>query len=372
MAAARRRGNGLALLCTVERVTAKLRPLLWSLPAYIPGRRPQPGQDLARLASNETPLGPLPSVIDAVSRAVAEGNRYPDPAAAQLTAALAAKHGLDESRVAVGCGSVSLIQQMVQISVDAGDEVVYAWRSFEAYPGLVKVAGARPVEVPLDGYEHDLKRMADAVTDRTRLVLLCSPNNPTGPALREADVATFLQSVPDDVLVVLDEAYAEFVDDPEAVDGRRLLADHGNLAVLRTFSKAYGLAGLRVGYCLAASAETASALRQVSVPFQVSIPAQAAALASLDAEDELLQRVQAVIREREPLRQQLLEAGYDVPPSQGNFVWLPTGSDTMRVAQVFDAAGVLVRPFDGDGIRITVTTAADAARVLAAARTARG
>ncbi|MCU1592297.1 MAG: pat [Frankiales bacterium] len=351
-------------------MTPRLRPLLRSLPAYKPGRRPQPGQDLARLASNETPLGPLPSVIEAVAQAVADGNRYPDPAAAQLTEALAAKHGLDESRVAVGCGSVSLIQQLVQISVDAGDEVIYAWRSFEAYPGLVKVAGARPVEVPLDGYAHDLKRMADAVTPATRLVLLCSPNNPTGPALREDDVRTFLQSVPEHVLVVLDEAYAEFLDDPEAVDGRRLLSAHPNLAVLRTFSKAYGLAGLRVGYCLAGSPDTASALRQVAVPFQVSIPAQAAALASLAVEEEQLMRVAAVVREREPLRAALRELGYDVPPSQGNFVWLPTGGDTMRVAQVFDEAGILTRPFDGDGIRITVTTAADSARVVEAARTA--
>jgi histidinol-phosphate aminotransferase len=284
---------------------------------------------------------------------------------------LAAKHSLDESRVAVGCGSVTLIQQLVQITADAGDEVVYAWRSFEAYPGLVKIAGATPVEVPLDGYEHDLKRMADAVTDATRLVILCSPNNPTGPALRHEDVRTFLQSVPSDLLVVIDEAYAEFVTDPEAVDGTRLLDEHPNLAVLRTFSKAYGLAGLRVGYCLAGSPDTAAALRQVAVPFQVSLAAQAAALASLELEAELRQRVEAVVREREPLREALIELGYDVPPAQGNFVWLPVGADTMRVSAVFDDAGVLVRPFEGDGIRITVTTASDSARVIAAAKAAR-
>lgn len=352
-------------------MTAKLRPLLRGLPAYVPGKRPQPGQDLARLASNETPLGLLPGVVEAVAKAVADANRYPDPAATELTAALAARHGVDVSRVAVGCGSVSLIQQLVQIAVDAGDEVVYAWRSFEAYPNIVKVAGATAVQVPLDGYEHDLKSMAAAVTDRTGLVLLCSPNNPTGPALRHSDVQAFLETVPGDVLVVIDEAYAEFLDDPDAVDGKRLLPDHPNLAVLRTFSKAYGLAGLRVGYCLAGAPETASALRQVAVPFQVSVAAQAGALASLAAEDELLERVHAVVQEREPLRQRLLELGYDVPPSQGNFVWLPTGADTMRVAGVFDEAGVLVRPFDGDGIRITVATAADSDRVVDAARTAR-
>ena len=357
-------------------MTPKLRPLLRTLPAYRPGRRPQAGQDLLRLASNETPLGLLPSVVDAVARAVADGNRYPDPAVTQLSEALAERHDVDVARVAVGCGSVALIQQMVQIAADAGDEVLYAWRSFEAYPGIVKIAGATPVEVPLDGHEHDLKAMADAVTDRTRLVILCSPNNPTGPALRAADVRTFLQSVREDVLVVLDEAYAEFVDDPEAVDGRRLLTDFPNLAVLRTFSKAYGLAGLRVGFCLAGSTETAAALRQVQVPFSVSLPAQAAALASLDAEAELHERVLAVVREREPLRQGLLELGYDVPPAQGNFVWLPTGADAMRVAEVFDHAGVLTRPFDGEGIRVTVTTASDSVRVLDAAadakRAARG
>jgi histidinol-phosphate aminotransferase len=351
-------------------MTIKLRPLLRGLPAYKPGRRPKPGQDLARLASNETPYPPLPSIIEAVAAALAEGNRYPDPAVMQLTAALAAKHGIGEDHVAVGCGSVMLVQQLVQIAADAGDEVVYAWRSFEAYPGLVKIAGATPVEVPLKDYKHDLEAMADAVTDKTRLVILCSPNNPTGPALREADVRVFLDRVPRDVLVVIDEAYAEFVDDPAAVDGRRLLPDHPNLAVLRTFSKAYGLAGLRVGYCLTGSPESAAALRQVQVPFTVSLPAQAAALASLDAEDELLARVADVTREREPLRKALRELGYDVPPAQGNFVWLPLGADTMRVAQVLEDAGVLTRPFDGDGIRVTVTTAADAARVIEAARAA--
>jgi histidinol-phosphate aminotransferase len=214
--------------------------------------------------------------------------------------------------------------------------------------------------------------MADAVTDATRLVILCSPNNPTGPALREADVRTFLESVPPDLLVVVDEAYAEFVDDPDAVDGRRLLPDHPNLAVLRTFSKAYGLAGLRVGFCLAGSEDTAAALRQVQVPFSVSLPAQAAALASLEVEDELLARVAAIRAEREPLRQALRDLGYDVPPAQGNFVWLPVGAETTRVADVFDRAGVLVRPFVGDGIRITVTTAVDSARVIEAAKTALG
>ncbi len=346
--------------------TPRLRPLLTQMPGYKPGRRPAPGSDPARLASNETPYPPLPSVVDAVAQALAQGHRYPDPACTELVAALAARYEVAPDRVAVGCGSVSLVQSLVQVAADPGDEVLFAWRSFEAYPGFVKVAGAVPVQVPLRGAEHDLDAMADAVTDRTRLVLLCTPNNPTGPALSRADVVAFLDRVPGDVLVVLDEAYAEFVTDPDAVDGTRLLADHPNLAVLRTFSKAYGLAGLRVGYCLTSSDEVSAALRRVQVPFAVSLPAQVAAVASLQAADELADRVAQVVAEREPLRRALRDLGHDVPPAQGNFVWLPAGDDSDRLAAVFEEAGVLVRCFSGEGVRVTVTTAQDSARVLAA------
>ena len=350
--------------------TPRLRPLLDNLAGYRPGRRPAAGQVLARLASNETPYPPLPSVIDAVAKALAEGNRYPDPMSTRLVQAIAAKHQLDPSLVAVGCGSVALVQELVQIACDADDEVIYGWRSFEAYPTFVTVAGAVEVRVPLRDFELDLPAMAAAVTERTRLVLLCTPNNPTGPALSATAVRTFLDAVPTDVLVVIDEAYAEFVRDPLAVDGTTLLSSHANVVVLRTFSKAYGLAGLRVGYALAGSAEVAGALRQVHVPFAVSIAAQAAALASLDAEDELLARVAQVVAERAPLRTALRELGHDVPVSQGNFVWLPAGDDSDRLAAVLEDHGVLVRCFSGDGLRITVTTAADSARVVAAVQAA--
>jgi histidinol-phosphate aminotransferase len=336
------------------------------MPGYVPGRRPAPGTDPARLASNETPYPPLPSVVDAVAAAMVQGNRYPDPAATELVGALAARYGLPPEQVAVGCGSVSLVQSLVQVTADAGEEVVYAWRSFEAYPGFVKVSGAVPVEIPLRGAEHDLDAMAAAVTERTRLVLLCTPNNPTGPALRHDDVVAFLDRVPPDLVVVLDEAYAEFVDDPQAVDGTRLLAAHPNLAVLRTFSKAYGLAGLRVGYCLSGSPELAAAMRRVAVPFAVSLPAQVAAVASLAASDELAERVAAVVAQRQPLRQALRALGHDVPPSQGNFVWFPAGPDSDALAARFEAAGVLVRCFSGEGVRVTVGTAGDSERVLSA------
>ncbi len=326
---------------------------------------------MSRLASNETPYPLLPSVVAAITGALVDSNRYPDPAATQLTAALAAKHGLPVEQVAVGCGSVQLVQELVEIACDAGDEVLFGWRSFEAYPTLSTIAGAVPVQVPLIKGHLDLTAMAAAVTDRTRLILLCTPNNPTGPALAEAEVQAFLSAVPRQVLVVIDEAYAEFVDDPAAVDGTRLLASHPNVIVLRTFSKAYGLAGLRVGYALAGSAQVAGAIKQVHLPFAVSIAAQAAALASLDAEPELLEQVAAIVKERQPLRQALLEQGWDVPSAQGNFVWLPTGADSERVSQVFEDHGVLVRCFAGEGVRITVATPADNVKVVTAALAAR-
>lgn len=350
--------------------TPRLRPLLARMGTYKPGRRPAPGQDLSRLASNETPYPLLPSVVAAISAALAGSNRYPDPAATGLTEALAAKHRVDVGRIAVGCGSVQLVQELVEITCDAGDEVVFGWRSFEAYPTLTTIAGAVPVRVPLLDAHLDLQAMAAAVTDQTRLVLLCSPNNPTGPALAADAVKAFLEAVPDRVLVVLDEAYAEFVDDPLAVDGTQLLSSYPNLVVLRTFSKAYGLAGLRVGYAIAGNPEVAGALRQVHLPFAVSIVAQAAALASLAAEDELLAQVAEIVAQREPLRQQLIEIGWEVPPTQGNFVWLPAGADSDRVSQVFEEHGVLVRCFSGDGLRITIGTPRDTERVLVAAKAA--
>jgi histidinol-phosphate aminotransferase len=349
----------------------RLRPVLEALGAYRPGRRPAVGQDFSRLASNETPFPLLPHVREAIAAAVADGNRYPDPGAVRLTEALAAKHLVDTERLALGCGSVQLVQELVEIACDAGEEVVFAWRSFEAYPTLTAIAGATAVKVPLRNAHFDLEAMATAVTARTRLVLLCSPNNPTGPALAQDDVKSFLEAVPPEVLVVVDEAYAEFVDDPLAVDGTRLLSSYPNLVVLRTFSKAYGLAGLRVGYAIAGDPAVAGALRQVHLPFAVSVPAQAAALASLEVEDELMAQVAQIVAAREPLRQGLLEIGWEVPPSQGNFVWLPTGADTDRVSQVFEDNGVLVRAFSGEGIRITVGTARDNDRVLAGARAAR-
>ena len=307
-----------------------------------------------KLSSNENPFPPLPSVAKVVADSLGAVNRYPDMAATELVQAIAEHHGVPESHVATGTGSVGVLQQFVQATCDAGDEVVYAWRSFEAYPIVTQIAGARGVQVPLLPDErHDLQAMADAVTTRTRLVLLCTPNNPTGTAIRRDEVEQFLDRVPEDVLVVVGEAYVEFVRGPEAVDGIAMYEGRSNVAVLRTFSKAYGLAGLRVGYAVAQE-PVAAALRATAVPFGVSSLAQVAAVASLADRDELLERVDAIVVERGRVLAALREQGWQTPDSEANFVWLRLGADSAAFAATCEAAGVVVRAYGTDGVRITI------------------
>ncbi|MGH3773141.1 MAG: histidinol-phosphate transaminase, partial [Pseudonocardiaceae bacterium] len=345
-------------------MTARTRADLDSLAGYVPGRR-IPGS--VRLASNEVSAGPLPSVIAAISDAAAGANRYPDDRATALVDRLAPRLGVPPSQLAVGCGSSMLCQQLVQATCGPADEVLFAWRSFELYPVITRVVGTRQRMVPLRGdHSHDLAAMLGAITPATRLVFVCNPNNPTGTAVRGEELAAFLDAVPDGVLVVLDEAYHEFVTDPEVGDGMTLCRDRDNLAVLRTFSKAYGLAGLRVGYC-AAPEPVAAALRAVSVPFSVNSLAQVAALASLDVEDELLARCRGVSAERGRVRAELLALGYSVPDSQANFVWLPLGARTAAFTEHCLAHELAIRSFPGDGARITIGAEEENDMFLAAA-----
>src|SRR4051812_26193192 len=256
----------------------RLRQAIEGIPGYKPGRMP-PGGAAFKLSSNENPYPPLPAVLEAMATAAAEANRYPDMAATKLVSALAERFGVPVEDIATGTGSVGVAQQLLQATTGPGDEVLYAWRSFEAYPILVQIVGGTSVRVPLTpDARHDLPAMAAAVTERTRLILLCSPNNPTGPAIRRAELDTFLDAVPEDVLVVIDEAYREFVTDPDVPDGLEYYRTRPNVAVLRTFSKAYGLAGLRVGYAVAPP-QIAAGARACAVPFGVSTLAQAAAVA---------------------------------------------------------------------------------------------
>jgi len=343
----------------------RLRPEIAALPPYRQGKQASP--DAFKLSSNENPFEPLPSVVEAVRGAVAL-NRYPDASASALRTALATRFGVTTDEVHVGAGSVSLLAQFVLAAASVGDEVVYAWRSFEAYPGLVTVAGATSVPVPLraDG-GHDLEAMAAAVTDRTRVVIVCSPNNPTGTTVSTAEFATFMTAVPDDVLVLLDEAYAEFVTDATAVDGETLTELHPNLVLLRTFSKAYGLAALRVGYAIGAS-YLLDAARATAIPLAVTEQGAAAALASLEHADELLARVDRIVLLRDQVRRALIDQGWSVPEAQGNFVWLATGEHTAVAAQVFAEHGIVVRPFANEGVRITIGEPSSVDKLLHAAQ----
>ena len=335
----------------------RLRSTLTGVPGYVPGRpaAAAPGGAPAyKISSNENPYPPLPSVVEVVARAAQQMNRYPDMAATDLVQAIATHVGVDPEQVAVGTGSVGVLGQILAATCGEGDEVVHAWRSFEAYPILIQLSGATAVPVPLaTGGRHDLPAMAAALTDRTRLVLICTPNNPTGPAVHAAELETFLGAVPSDVLVVIDEAYVEFVRDPQAPDALAILRARPNVAVLRTFSKAYGLAGLRVGYALAAP-DVAAALRKTAVPFGVSMLAQEAAIASLAAYDELAVRVEALVAERGRVVAGLRAQGWDIPDSEANFVWLELGDRTTAFAAAAEQAGLVVRPFAGSGARCTV------------------
>ncbi|MGX2993512.1 histidinol-phosphate transaminase [Streptomyces sp. JNUCC 64] len=328
--------------------------MLAGIPAYVPKPPAPPAEGpVHRLFLNENPYPPLPSVRAAVARAVDEAHHYPTIHPERLTAALARYLGVPPGHLVTGPGSVGIYQQIGQALLEPGDEVVYAWPSFEAYPIVARMAGAVPVEVPLVDGVHDLEAMAAALTPRTRVVFLCEPNNPTGTAVGADRLRRFLDRVPGDVLVVLDEAYVEFVRSPDAADGVALHHERGNLLTLRTFSKAYGLAGLRVGYGVA-PAPLAQALRKCAVPCGVSRVAEEAALASLEAADELLARVDRVVAERERTRAALLGLGWEVPPSATNFLWLPVGTAAGAVARQWEARGLLVRAFPGAGLRVTV------------------
>lgn len=336
------------------------RPALGSLPGYAAGKPPAPAEGLTpyKLSSNENPLGPVPAAAHAVS-AVDTLHRYPDPTASTLRNVLAEALGAEADEIVAGTGSLGALTQIINAFAGTGedgtpDEVLYAWRSFEAYPIVVRTAGAQDVTVPVtpEG-RHDLEAMAAAITDRTRVVLLCTPNNPTGPALRHQEVERFLDQVPRDVVVVIDEAYQEFIGMPDAVDTLSLYRRHPNVAVLRTFSKAHGLAALRVGYSIA-SEEITQHLRKVAVPFGVSAVAEAAAVASLASSEAVAERVTRLVEERERVQTALREDGWKIPDAQGNFLWLALGGESVDFADQAGAQALSVRAFAGEGVRASI------------------
>lgn len=332
---------------TVPKV--RLRPEIASIVPYRQGRNAS--EDAFKLSSNENPYPPLPSVLEAIAQSSI--NRYPEGSALVLRERLGARFGVSAEEVQVGAGSSSLLTQFILAAASTGDEIVYSWRSFEAYPILVAVSGATSIQVPnlADG-RHDLDAMAAAVNGRTRLVMVCSPNNPTSTIVTRAEFAAFMARIPAEVLVLLDEAYVEFVSDPDAVNGAELIGRYPNLIVVRTFSKAYGLAGLRVGYAIGAE-YLMDAARTVAIPLAVTELAQRAAISCLDHEDELFARVTALKELRGRIHAGLVEQGWPIPVPQGNFLWLPTGEHTAPAAAIFEAHGIVVRSL-GEGLRISV------------------
>lgn len=345
-------------------MTARLRPELADLPAYTPGRT-VPGA--IKIASNETVDGPLPSVRAAIEKATDNINRYPDNGYVELKERLAKHVDFSPEHISVGCGSVSLCQQLIQITSTVGDEVLYGWRSFEIYPLQVRTAGATPVQVPLTDYTFDLDAMLAAITDKTRLIFVCNPNNPTSTVVDPEKLARFVEAVPAHILIALDEAYVEYIRDDMLPDSFGLVRAHRNVVVLRTFSKAYGLAGLRIGYAVG-DPDIITALSKVYVPFTATSVSQAAAVACLDAADELLARTDTVVAERARVTAALRDAGYTVPPSQANFVWLPLPGRAQEYAAAAANSRIIVRPYGEDGVRVTVAAPPENDAFLAFAR----
>jgi histidinol-phosphate aminotransferase len=347
----------------------RFRSVLDGFPAYQPGRTPVSSDGKThKLSSNESPFAPLPSVVGVIAEAARSVNRYPDNGAEGLIQAIADKFGVPPQHVAVGCGSVGVAQQLLEAVGEPGAEVIYAWRSFEAYPILSGLAAADSIQVPLRGETHDLAAMAAAITPKTRLILVCNPNNPTGTVVHTDELEAFLDQVPADCLVVLDEAYREYIRDEAVPNGMEVYRDRPNVAVLRTFSKAYGLAGLRTGF-LVAHEPVAAAVRMTMLPFSVNSIAQAAAVASLAAEDELFERVELTVKERTRVREALIADDWAVPLTEANFVWLRLGEHTMDFAAACFDEGIAVRPFAGEGARVSIgdTEANDAFLAIARA-----
>lgn len=367
LAPRRSRAHTKAMSHSEEPTSIPVRPVFDTLPSYAAGKPPAPVEGLTRykLSSNENPLGPVPEV----ARVLAEFDavhRYPDPLSTALRTALAGQLGVDAEDIVTGAGSLGALNQILKtfagVNADGvQDEVIYAWRSFEAYPILVGIMGARSVQVPnLPDGAHDLDAMAGAVTDRTRLILVCTPNNPTGPAVTESQIRSFLAKVPATVPVVIDEAYFEFCaassipeGEEHPLNGLDIYRDYPNVIILRTFSKAQGLAGLRVGYSISHPQITRH-LRVAATPFAVSALAERAAVASIEHQEAVMARVSHIVAERERVTARLRELGYEFPGTYANFVWLPLGERTGEFVDLMNRNALSVRAFGSEGVRVSI------------------
>ncbi|MDY5584703.1 MAG: histidinol-phosphate transaminase [Arcanobacterium sp.] len=335
------------------------------LPAYIAGKA-SANPDVIKVASNEMPGPSLPKVVAALTQNLENLGQYPDFSVKDLRKAIAQFHGVSETQVLPANGSVTLIEKILCAICGADSEVIIPWRSFEAYPIAVQMAGAATIKVPLNSKgAPDLGAMLDAVTLQTKAILICSPNNPTSAAVTQKSFVNFLRHVPQDVLVIADEAYFEFVQMEDQLNAIKLVSEFSNLVVLRTFSKAYSLAGLRLGYAVA-QAEIISGLQKISTPFGVSALAQSAGVAALDDIAEVERRVAEICRERESLVAALKLQGWCGPVPQGNFIWFPLGSHSQIFSKICEEHGITVRAYGADGVRVTVATPEASLRLIRA------
>ena len=348
------------------------RAVVADLPAYRPGKGAAQAEaehgiaNAIKLASNENPAPPLDPIQTAVADAARGLNRYADHRATAVREALADRLGVEPAMVTVGSGSAGILQQLCFSYVDPGDPVVFPWRSFEVYPVFTHLMAGEAVRVPLaPDLGFDLDAVGDAVTPATKLVFLATPNNPTGVATTTPDLRRLLERVPTGTIVCVDEAYREFLDPGFGDPVADLLPDFPNVIVTRTFSKAHGLAGLRVGYAVG-HPDVIATVDKTMLPFTVNALAQAGALAALAHESQIAERVAAILAERARVEVELAAAGWTLPNHQGNFVWLSTGERTDEVALGLERAGVVVRPFSGDGIRVTIGTPEENDRFVSA------
>ena len=339
------------------------RPVLQKLPAYQAGKPPAdtPGLTSYKLASNENPYAPIQAATDAiVHAATAESvQRYPETTFVRLRELIGETYDVAVEDVTVGAGSLGVLTALVQTFAGTNDdgthdEVIIPWRSFEAYPIVIRTAGAKDVMVPLQTTgELDLEAMLASITDRTRMIMLCTPNNPTGAVLSDQAVRDFMERVPSHILVVIDEAYIEFIRNDDAVDGLAMYRDYPNVAVLRTFSKAHGLANLRIGYGIAPAA-ISQPLKVIHPPFATSTVAAHAAHASLSHLDQVLANTEKVVTERARVWEALDQLGYQPPASEANFVWLPLGEQSQPFADACGKQALSVRAFHPEGVRVSI------------------
>lgn len=308
-------------------------------------QRYEPGEDhpgCIKLSSNENPRPPHPGLVEAVIAAMLQSNRYPESGVPDLTRALASHHGIPDDEVMVGHGSNEIIDLLVRACAGAGDNVIFPVPSFIVYHLIAKVCGCEGVGVPCRDYRLDLPAMRKAVNDRTRAIFLCNPNNPTSTYVTEMEVRDFLRDLPNDLFVVMDEAYIDYVDAKDFPDSMQLRREYPNLVILRTFSKFYAVAGVRVGYAIA-HRDVVDVLHRVRQPFNVSRLAEAAGLAALEFAHEIAPLARETSAERERVRDEVLKLGFACPPSQANFLFVDLGSSDLDLFVALQRRKVIVR-----------------------------